>query len=105
MHAETERHQRAGVGADAKEGDVAKRELPRIAEEQVQAHRGDNEDHSYDKNMHHIEVRHPERDGEEEEQPERGQNLLHPTLSFRANSPVGLKTRIRMMSRKPMASR
>ena len=33
------------------------------------------------------------------------EGALHPMRSFRANSPVGLKTRITMISRNPMASR
>ena len=36
---------------------------------------------------------------------ENGDRLLHPTRSVRAKSPVGLKIRTAMMSRKPMASR
>ena len=105
VHAESERDQRAGVGADAEESDMTEGKLPRIAEQQVQAHGRNDEDAGDDEDVQHVLVAHPERQREQEQQPQRGEELAHPMRSFCANRPVGLKTRIRMMSTNPIASR
>ena len=51
---EAERRQRAGIGADAEERDVAEAELAGIAEQQVEAHRGDDEDAGRDQRVQEI---------------------------------------------------
>ena len=84
---------------------MAEAQLARIAEQQVQAHGGDDEDAGHDEHMQGVQVREPQRDGREESEPGNGERALHPIRSFCANSPVGLKIRMAMMRRKPMPSR
>ena len=84
---------------------MAEAQLAGVAEQQIEAHRGDDEDTGHDEHVQDVEVGQPERDGDQEEQPGDGKGTLHPIRSFWANRPVGLSTRMAMMSRKPMASR
>ena len=58
---------RAGVGADAEERDVAERQLPGVAEQQVQAHGGDDENAGDDQHVQHVLVVHPQRQREQEQ--------------------------------------
>ena len=94
VHAESERDQRARIRADAEECDMAQRKLPGVAEQQVQAHGGDDEDAGDDEDVQHVLVAHPQRQREQEKHPKRGEDVFHPMRSFRANRPVGLKIRI-----------
>jgi hypothetical protein len=105
VHVEPERRQRAGIGADAEERHVTEAELPGIAEQQVQAHRRNDENAGRDQDVQDVLVLQPQRNGEENEEPDRRQRALHPTRSARANSPVGLNNSTTMMIKKPIASR
>ena len=51
LHVEAERGQRAHIGADAEEGDVAETELAGVAEQQVKAHRRDGENAGRDEGV------------------------------------------------------
>src|SRR5262249_11141800 len=105
FHIEAERGQRADIGADAEERDVAEAELSGIAEQQIEAHRRDDEDAGRDQDVEEVLVPQPERNGEKDDKPEGRQRALHPTRSARANRPVGLNSNTTMMIRKPIASR
>src|SRR5215468_3424825 len=105
LDVEAERGQRAGIGTDAEERHMAEAELSGIAEQQVQAHRRDDENAGRDQDMQDVLVLQPQRNGEENDKPERRQRALHPMRSARANSPVGFNSSTRMMMRKPIASR
>src|SRR2546422_11772803 len=61
---EPERQERRGVGADAEEGGVAERELPRVAEEEVQRERQHAEDPRHDDDVEKVGAREPERQRE-----------------------------------------
>ena len=105
LDVEAERGQRAGIGADAEERHMAEAELSGIAEQQVQAHRRDDEDAGRDQDVQDVLILQPQRNGEEDDEPEGRQCALHPTRSARANRPVGLNSSTTMMIRKPIASR
>src|ERR1700730_13102666 len=96
---------RAGIGADAEETHMAEAELPGISEQQVQAHRRDDENAGRNQDVQDVLILQPQRNGEEDDEPERQQYPLHPTRSARANRPVGLNSSTTMMIRKPIASR
>ena len=102
---ETQRRQGADVSADAEEGDMAEAELAGEAEQQIEAHRADDEDAGRDQRVHQIRIAQPQRHGCERDDRQNSDRCLHPTRSERANSPVGLKIRTAMMIRKPIASR
>jgi hypothetical protein len=61
LYAKAERKERACVGTDAEERDVPERKLAGVAEQQVQAHRGDDEDSGHDQDVQHVRVAHPQR--------------------------------------------
>src|SRR5579875_148801 len=105
LELEAERDQGTRIGTDAEEAHLAEIELTRIAEEQIEAHRRDDEDPGDDEDMQIIEIRHPERNGDEEGYPQPAEPAPHPMRSARANSPVGLIISTTMIRRKPMASR
>ena len=105
LEVEAERDERAGVSADAEEGDVAEAQLPGIAEQQVEAHGRDDEDARVDEDIQIVLIGHPDRNREQEGQPQPGRPAVHPMRSARANSPVGRKIRTTMIMRNPMASR
>ena len=67
-----ERNQRAGVGADPEESDVAKAELSRIAQQQIEAHRRDDEYSGGDKGIEKIGIFEPHRDRRQREQRDAG---------------------------------
>ena len=102
---ETKRRQRADVSANAEECDVAETELAGEAEQQIEAHRADDEDAGRDQRVHQIRIAQPQRHGCECNDRQNSDPCLHPTRSERAKSPVGLKIRTAMMIRKPIASR
>src|SRR5262249_33390834 len=105
LDVEAEGGQRAGIRADAEESHVVEAELAGISEKQVQAHRRDDENAGRDQDVQDVLVLQPQRNGEENNEPERRHRALHPMRSARANSPVGLNSSTRMMIRKPIASR
>src|SRR5262249_43165432 len=105
LDVQAERGQRAGIGTDAEERHMAEAQLSGIAEQQVKAHRSDDENAGRDQDMQDVLVLQPQRNGEEDDEPERRQRALHPTRSARANSPVGLNSSTTMMIKKPIASR
>src|SRR6185436_15679019 len=106
LHAKTQRKERAGIGADAEERDVPERKLAGVSEQQVQAHRGDDEDAGHDQDVQQVRVAYPQRNrSEREDARDRNDPGDHPILSLRANRPVGRKSRITMMITKPIASR
>ena len=105
VHGKAERGEARRVGADAEEGDVAEAELAGIAEQQIEAHGGNDEDAGHDEHVQDVEVVQPQRNGGQEQQPGDGEAVLHPIRSRVANRPVGLRMRMTMISRKPMASR
>ena len=102
---EAKRRQRADIGADAEECDMTEAELAGEPEQQIEAHRADDEDAGRDQRVHEIGIAQPERHRSERDDRENGDRCPHPTRSERAKSPVGLKIRTAMMIRKPMASR
>src|SRR5262249_46174269 len=105
LDVETERGQRAGVSANAEEPHVAEAELSSIPEQQVQAHRRDDENAGRDQDVQDVLILQPQRNGEENQEPDGRQYPPHPTRSARANRPVGLNSSTTMMIRKPIASR
>src|SRR4029077_7287740 len=102
---ETERGQRAGIGADAEERHVPEAELSGIAEQQVEPHPRDDKTAGDERDVQEVLVLQPQWNGEKEEEPHRRQGALHPTRSARANNPVGLNSSTTMMIKKPIASR
>ena len=58
---EAERRQRADIGADAEERDVAEAELAGEAEQQIEAHRADDEDAGRDQRVQQIGIAQPQR--------------------------------------------
>ena len=97
VHLEAERDQRARIGADAEERDVAERELAGEAEQQVEAHRRDDEDADHDQHVEEIEVGQPQRHGCERGQHDDGGPAAQLIRSFWANRPVGRNSRMRMI--------
>ena len=108
---EPEGHEGARVGPDSEERNVAKRQLPGEAEQEIEAHRRDDEDAGRDEDVQDVEIRHPRRHQEEKEHARSDGEALdrkrshQPIRSLRANRPVGRNSRMMMMSRNPIASR
>ncbi|GJD80852.1 hypothetical protein NBEOAGPD_4095 [Methylobacterium gregans] len=91
IHVEAEARQRAHVGADAEEGDVAEAELPGEAEEQVQAHGADRQDARHDQRVEQVGAgAERQRQGDEGGEEREGEEPVHPMRSAFANRPVGL---------------
>jgi hypothetical protein len=105
VHLEAERDERARIGADAEERHVAEGELAGEAEQQVEAHRRDDEDAHDDEHVEEIQVGQPRRHRCERGEHHEGGPAAQLIRSFWANRPVGRNSRIRMMSKKPIASR
>ncbi len=106
LHIEAERGQRADIGADAEERHMAETQLPREAEQQIEAHRCDDEDAGRDQRIEQVRVPQPQRHRNEGQNADHEhEGAIHPTRSILANNPVGLNSSTTMMIRKPMASR
>src|SRR5262249_25187073 len=106
VNRESERNERACVGTDAEERNMPERKLAGVAEQQIQAHRRDDENPGHDQEVQDVWVAHPKRNRGERENPRGGSEFRrHPILSLRAKRPVGRKSRITMIRRKPIASR
>ena len=58
---EPQGHEARDIGADAKERDVTQAELPRVAEQEIEAHGRDDEDAGDDQYVQDVEVAHPQR--------------------------------------------
>lgn len=84
---------------------MAEAELAGEAEQQIEAHRADDEDTRRDQRIEQIGIAQPERDRGKGRDGENGDDRLHPTRSARANRPVGRKISTAMMITKPIASR
>src|SRR5262249_22897691 len=105
VHLETERHEARDISTDAEESDVAEAQLPRIAEQQVEAHGGNDEDAGHDQHVQDIQIRQPERHRGQEKEPGGGEGAVLPTSrALGANGRVGLTIRRAMRSRNPMPS-
>ena len=78
VHLEAQRHQARDVGADAEEGDVAEAQLAGVAEQQIEAHGGDDEDAGHDQHVQDVEVVQPQRHGDQEQQPGDGEARASP---------------------------
>ena len=65
-HVEAQRGERARVRADAEESDVTEAQLPGVAEQQVETHRGDREDARGDEDVQEIRLGQPQRDRREQ---------------------------------------
>jgi len=118
---EPERQERRGVGADAEEGGVAERELPGVAEEEVQRERQHAEDPRHDDDVEKVGALEPERQREGEEDRCSGRrepgvrrrwpaggargSAAHPILSDLAKRPAGRSSSTTMMITNPTASR
>src|SRR5215471_15171991 len=105
MDLEPERNQRAGVGSDPEERDVAKRQLPCEAEQQIEAHGCDDKNACRDQYVEQIEVAQPQWHRSQRSDENKGKVTVHPIRSFCAKRPVGRIRRMKMISTKPMASR